>query len=94
MNSENARTSARVDRLVRHLDVWLVLVLHPSTGEWTRVGPVYRQKHVAASWRRFVKSAWHGAATRVKHERIPHIGKTTTTKVKAKFRERYAIDIE
>lgn len=94
MNSENAPTGTPVECLVRHLNVWLVLVLHPATGEWTRVGPVYRQKHVAASWRSFVKSAWHGAATRVKHERIPQIGKTTTEKVKAKFRDRYAIDIE
>lgn len=93
MNTETTLPSAPVDRLVRHLDVWLILVCHPATGEWVRVGPVYRQKHVAADWRSFVKSAWHGAATRVKHERIPRIGKTTTDKVKAKFRDKYAIDI-
>ena len=93
MSTENGISAARAEPVVSYLDVWLVMVKKP-TGEWGRVGPVYRQKHVAASWVTFVKSSYHGATTRVRYIRIPLIapGKTTDA-MRRKLSEKYAIDL-
>jgi hypothetical protein len=46
--------------------IYCVQVEHPFKG-WINVGRAYTDKSAAQSWRPFVKSAWNGLPTRVKH---------------------------
>lgn len=49
-------------------EVYLTLIKHPETGQWTRVGPVYQSREAAKSWIPFVKSAWF--STQAKTHRV------------------------
>lgn len=51
-------------------EVYLTLIKHPATGQWTRVGPVYQSREVAQDWLPFAKAAWHGARGKTHRVRL------------------------
>lgn len=51
-------------------EVYLTLIKHPETGQWTRVGPVYQSRAVAQSWIPFAKAAWHGTQAKTHRVRL------------------------
>jgi hypothetical protein len=44
--------------------VFFLMVDHPLRGK-IRVGPAYSDRESAASWRPFVRRAWHGCRTTI-----------------------------
>lgn len=50
-------------------EVYLTLIKHPATGQWTRVGPVYQSREAAKLEMPFVKW-WHGTQAKTHRVRL------------------------
>lgn len=69
-----------------------IILVEALPGHWKRIGPVYRKRDTARSWLSFVRSAWHGAPTRIKRLPVTVQDGKPTEKCVQLF-DRYGIDI-